>query len=138
MQTMKIFIDTSAFIALVDATDRNHRPAKRCYREIVQSKNSLISSNFVMCETLNYLRTRISYRVSIDFRESTCRSNILEVIAISLETEEEAYKIFKKYRDKDFSFTDCTSFALMKDKKIKKAFSFDHHFMQYGSFQIIP
>jgi len=135
---MKIFIDTAAFIALVDATDKNHQPAKRCYREIVQSRNSLVSSNFVICETLNYLRTRISYKVSIKFRESVYKSDILEIIYISMDTEEEAYKIFKKYKDKDFSFTDCTSFALMERKKIKKAFSFDHHFMQFGSFQMIP
>ena len=135
---MKIFIDTAAFIALVDATDKNHQPAERCYREIVQSRNSLVSSNFVICETLNYLRTRISYKVSVEFRESVYKSDILEIMYISMDTEEEAYKIFKKYKDKDFSFTDCTSFALMERKKIKKVFSFDHHFIQYGSFQMIP
>jgi len=135
---MKIFIDTAAFIALVDATDKNHHPAERCYREIVQSRNSLVSSNFVICETLNYLRTRISYKVSVGFRESVYKSDILEIIYISMDTEEEAYKIFKKYKDKDFSFTDCTSFALMERRKIKKVFSFDHHFIQYGSFQMIP
>jgi predicted nucleic acid-binding protein len=135
---MKLFVDTSAFIALVDATDRNHRPAKKCYHEIIQSGNSLVSSNFVMCETLNYLRTRISYSVSIEFRESTYKSNVLEITHVSSEIEELAYKIFKKYKDKDFSFTDCTSFVLMETEKIKKVFSFDRHFMQYGSFQMIP
>jgi len=135
---MKIFIDTAAFIALVDSTDRNHQLAKGCYREIIRSRDRLISSNFIMCETLNYLRTRISYKIAIEFRESVYKSDILEIIPISMEAEEEAYKIFKKYRDKDFSFTDCTSFALMEREKIKKVFSFDHHFMQYGSFQMIP
>ena len=74
----------------------------------------------------------------VQFRESVYKSDILEIIYISMDTEEEAYKIFKKYKDKDFSFTDCTSFALMERKKIKKAFSFDHHFIQHGSFQMIP
>ena len=135
---MKIFVDTSAFIALVDKTDMNHQAAKQCYSDIIQSRNMLVSSNFVICETLNYLRTRISYKVAIDFRESTYKSNILTITPISSEIEDTAYKIFKKYRDKDFSFTDCTSFALMEREKIKKVFSFDHHFMQYGFFQMIP
>ncbi|MBW2221934.1 MAG: PIN domain-containing protein [Deltaproteobacteria bacterium] len=135
---MKLFVDTSAFIALVDATDKHHRAAKKCYIEIIESGNRLVSSNFVICETLNYLRTRISYRVSIEFRESVYKSNILEITPVSSEIEEAAYKIFKKYKDKDFSFTDCTSFALMEREKIKKVFSFDHHFVQYGSFQVIP
>ena len=135
---MKLFVDTSAFIALVDATDRNHRPARKCYLEIIESGNRLVSSNFVICETLNYLRTRISYRVSIEFRESVYKSNILEITPVSSEIEEADYKIFKKYKDKAFSFTDCTSFALMEREKIKKVFSLDHHFVQYGSFQMIP
>lgn len=135
---MKLFVDTSAFIALVDATDRNHQKAKTCYLDMTQSMNRLVSSNFVICETLNYLRTRISYRVSIEFRESIYKSTILDVIPISSEIEEAAYTIFKKYKDKDFSFTDCTSFVLMERKSIKKVFAFDHHFEQYGSFQMIP
>jgi len=40
------------------------------------------------------------------------------------------------YNDKDFSFTDCTSFALMERLKIKTAFSFDAHFTQYGFIRI--
>jgi len=134
---MKYFVDTSAFIALVDVTDKNHNAAKNCFSEIIKPGNALVSSNFVICETLNYLRTRISYRVAINFRESIYKSNILSIIPISNEIEEAAYTIFKKYKDKDFSFTDCTSFALMEKEKIKTAFSYDHHFMQYGSFQII-
>ena len=49
----------------------------------------------------------------------------------------EAWEIFKKYFDKDFSFTDCTSFAVMKIRKISEVFSFDKHFEQYG-FKRLP
>lgn len=43
-----------------------------------------------------------------------------------------AWKIFEKYSDKDFSFTDCTSFIVMKMLEINEVFSFDKHFEQYG------
>ncbi|MBI4822940.1 MAG: hypothetical protein HY805_01755 [Nitrospirae bacterium] len=46
------------------------------------------------------------------------------------------WKLLEKYSDKDFSFTDCTSFALMERLKIKTAFTFDAHFTQYGFNQI--
>ncbi|SHF68103.1 PIN domain-containing protein [Desulfofundulus australicus DSM 11792] len=41
-------------------------------------------------------------------------------------------EIIKKYRDKDFSFTDATSFAVMYRYGINLAFTFDRHFKQYG------
>jgi len=41
-------------------------------------------------------------------------------------------------RSKEFSFTDCTSFALMERMRITTAFAFDIHFRQYGRFTIVP
>ncbi len=43
-----------------------------------------------------------------------------------------AWKMFKKYEDKELSFTDCISFVLMKNLKLNKAFTFDEHFKQLG------
>ncbi|MFW6111111.1 MAG: type II toxin-antitoxin system VapC family toxin [Thermoproteota archaeon] len=51
--------------------------------------------------------------------------------------EEKAWEIFKKYQDKDFSFTDCTTFAMMEEEALSTAFTFDPHFQQYG-FRMVP
>jgi hypothetical protein len=48
-----------------------------------------------------------------------------------------AIGFFEKYSDQHLSFTDCVSFVLMKIKKIKRVFTFDHHF-QLAGFQIYP
>ena len=53
------------------------------------------------------------------------------------EDEERAWEIFLKYKDKDFSYTDCTSFAVMERLKIDTAFTFDSHF-QTMKFQVAP
>ena len=45
--------------------------------------------------------------------------------------------MFFRYRDKDFSFTDCTSFILMRELKLREALTTDHHFVQAG-FAIKP
>ncbi|MBI5212767.1 MAG: PIN domain-containing protein [Nitrospirae bacterium] len=50
---------------------------------------------------------------------------------------EKAWEIFLKYKDKDFSYTDCTSFAVMERLKIDIAFTFDSHF-QAIKFQVMP
>ena len=43
-----------------------------------------------------------------------------------------AWEWFDRYRDKDFSFTDCASFAVMKRLRVKTALTFDRHFTQAG------
>ena len=42
-----------------------------------------------------------------------------------------------RWRDKDFSFTDCSSFVVMKERRIQAALTNDRHFMQAG-FQVVP
>jgi predicted nucleic acid-binding protein len=40
--------------------------------------------------------------------------------------------LFKRYHDKKFSFTDYTSFAIMRRQNVYEAFTNDHHFEQFG------
>jgi predicted nucleic acid-binding protein len=60
------------------------------------------------------------------------------VESVTPELIEKAWKLFKDYSDHAFSFTDCTSFALMEHLRLKQAFSFDAHFREYGKFVIAP
>lgn len=64
-------------------------------------------------------------------------SKLIRIIHVTDKIEDQAWKIFEQYDDKDFSFTDCTSFAIMENENIQNAFTFDRHFTQYG-FQIHP
>jgi len=57
---------------------------------------------------------------------------------ITPEIIEEAWRLFKAFADHDFSFTDCTSFALMERLHINNAFTFDAHFQEYGRFNVKP
>jgi predicted nucleic acid-binding protein len=135
---VKIFIDTGAFIALTDVSDENHAIAKAFYKNVVEKGAKFITTNFVICETMNYLNAKISHNVSAIFRENIKKSNIVEIINITPLMEDMAFKIFKQYKDKDFSFTDCTSFYVMKSLKLNKAFAFDKHFEQFEKFGLLP
>lgn len=133
---MSIFVDTSAFIALTDKSDRYHKLAKDFVTNELH-KFRQITSNFIICETLNFLRTRVSYRASIQFGEKIRKRKGIKIIHITPEIEDRTWLIFKKYKDKNFSFTDCTSFFIMQELKIQYAFAFDIHFPQFG-FQAFP
>jgi predicted nucleic acid-binding protein len=135
---MKIFIDTGAFIALTDADDENHKTAKTFYKDAIEKGTRFITTNFVVCETLNYLKAKVSHKIAVIFKENLKKSNIIKVINVTPLIEDAAFNIFKQYTDKDFSFTDCTSFATMKSLRLNKSFAFDRHFEQYGNFTRVP
>ncbi|MBI4697968.1 MAG: PIN domain-containing protein [Nitrospirae bacterium] len=135
---MKQFIDTGAFIALTDTSDENHHSAKHFYISSKEKGIKFVTTNFVVCETLNYLRAKIAHDTAVAFREGLRKSSVFEIIDITLPLNNAAFHIFKQYADKDFSFTDCTSFAAMQSLKLRKAFAFDKHFEQYGNFERLP
>ena len=135
---MRVFIDTGAFIALTDADDENHRAAKAFYKSSMEKGARFITSNFVVCETMNYLGAKVSHNVAVVFRESLKKSGLVETVTISPPMEDAAFSIFKQYSDKDFSFTDCASFALMKSLRINNAFAFDRHFKQIEGINRVP
>jgi predicted nucleic acid-binding protein len=135
---MKLFIDTGAFIALTDADDENHKAAAAFYRNAKEKGTRFVTTNFVLYETLNYLRARISHNIAVLFRENLKKSGFLEIVTVTPSIEDAAFTIFKRYTDKDFSFTDCTSFSIMKSLKLKSAFAFDRHFDQFEGIGRLP
>jgi predicted nucleic acid-binding protein len=135
---MKLFVDTGAFIALADADDENHKNAAAFYRNAKEKGARFITTNFVVCETMNYLRARVSHPIAVLFRENLKKSCFIEIATVTPSVEDEAFTIFKRYADKDFSFTDCTSFSMMRSLKLKGAFAFDKHFEQIEGIRRLP
>ena len=75
---------------------------------------------------------RTFHQAAIAFGDILMKSGVASMVSISDEVRSAAFELFKKYDDKDLSFTDCTSFALMKRLKVQTAFTFDGHFQQVG------
>jgi predicted nucleic acid-binding protein len=134
---MKYFIDTSAFIALINKSDRFHKKAVLCSSFLKEESLPMVTSNFVLDETYTWLVYHVSHQAAIFFGESLQGDANLKIISVDEIIEKEAWSIFKKYKDQKFSYTDCTSFVIMKLLNLKTAFSFDKHFTIFG-FEIIP
>jgi uncharacterized protein len=49
-----------------------------------------------------------------------------------------AWQVFRRFRDKDWSFTDCTSRVIIEKLGIPTAFAFDQHFRQFGIVNVAP
>lgn len=131
-----IFVDTSAWIALVDESDRHHREAKAYYeQQIRQMGVELITSDYIIDETLTLIRYRMGMLFAQRFWNSIeqARSqNILRTIWVGQKTWQEAVALFFRYADQRFSFTDCTSFALLSQEPVDAVFSFDRDFVVAG------
>lgn len=127
----RIFIDTGAFLALEDESDEHHGEALQFRDEILLKGNyEMITTSYILDETLTLIRTRLGIRASIDFSKKIRKSKVVRIVPISREIEEETLDLFEKYDDKDFSFTDCVSFVIMREMGIEEVFGFDRHFDQ--------
>ena len=85
-----------------------------------------------MDETLTLLKDRCGSEVAISFRQDLEASKTVRILWVDEEDEAKAWRIFKTHKYKTYSFTDCTSFALMEENAIKNAFAYDRHFAQHG------
>ena len=130
----KIFVDTSAWYAYARADDPDHDAVS----EVLERwEGRLVTSNFVFDETVTLVRYRLGLKAAERVGKVLLSPGAVEFVRLLPEDEEAAWKFFLAHSDKDFSMTDCTSFALMKRLAISAAATTDHHFRQAG-FQTEP
>ena len=127
---MKVFIDTGAFLAISDKSDTFHKKASSVFQETIEQKATLYTSNYVIDETITLIRARVSHRAAVAFLKGFDASNI-KVFRVAEGDESSAKEVFIKYGDKEFSYTDCTSFVLIDKHSIDNILSLDEHFRQY-------
>lgn len=120
-----IFVDTGAWYALVDTDDANHGAAAAF---LAANTMPLITTNAVFSETVTLIRYRIGHEAALVFGQKLKESAFVRMVSVTMADEERAWEIFTKYRDQEFSFVDCTSFAVMQRMKLTGAFAFDRHF----------
>ncbi|MFZ3091625.1 MAG: PIN domain-containing protein [Nitrospirota bacterium] len=130
----RIFVDTGAWYAFVDKKDPDHLHAKGFYDD-----NTLpfITTNFIFDEAVTLIMSRLGWGIAARFGEGLKSSNLVSLVAVTDVDEERAWQIFIKYKNTGFSYTDCTSFALMERLKIETSFTFDEHF-QTMNFRVAP
>ena len=132
------FIDTSAFVALVDRKDRNHASAKRTLKALAKARTPLITSAYVADEVITLLRMRLGHNIAVQAGEALLASRWCRLLEVDPSTRDSAWHIFVRYDDQTFSFTDCTSFALMRTLESDEAFTFDRNDFAAAGFSVVP
>jgi hypothetical protein len=130
-----IFVDTSAWFAVVRSEDPASIRAAHWFKT---NTELLVTSDYVVDELLTLLRRRREYRLAIETGIRLFSRRLAKVEYVTVDDVAAAWEMFQHYRDKDWSFTDCTSFVLMQRLGIRTAFALDHHFEQHGKFAVVP
>jgi predicted nucleic acid-binding protein len=134
----ELFVDSSAWLALADKSDKYHMAATSVYPDLLKRYQRLVTTNLVIAETHILLRRSLGAQPAIEFLERVAKSPRIEKAYSTMALEMDAEKILRQYADQEFSFTDAVSFALMQARRIKKAFAFDRHFTIAGFEQLPP
>ena len=135
MAVRRLFVDTSAWDALADSGDPHHETAL-LFRNDIAGNCKLLVTNYIFDELYTLLLMNLGYQQTIHFKrqlEMLIENNLLQVVWVSKELETEAWTIFEQFNaDKCWSFTDCVSYAVMRQLGIYEVFAFDRHFEQMG------
>ncbi len=132
MAAAEVFVDTAGFLALWDAGDQHHATALRLQQELIRKNRRFLTTEYVADETITLLLVRHSHRAAMDFLDTIERSEALRLEWIDPARFHAAANWFRKHGDKQWSFTDCISFAVMRELRVRDAFTTDHHFQQAG------
>jgi uncharacterized protein len=133
-----IFVDSSAWLAISDVRDGNHSRALAFNTRLVSGfSGGLLTSDYVMDETLTLLRKRSGTEIAKKLASGVERSSTLQLIWVTPAHYRAALDLFLNQRHTTWSFTDCTSFVIMRELKVRRAFTFDSDFFQAG-FEVEP
>lgn len=130
-----IFVDSGAWYASIIPADVNHDAAKHW---LDRNTEPLLTTDYVIDETLTLLRIRGYTASAIELGEMLLGGGVALVVPVTDDDFNRAWHTFRTFDDKQWSFTDCTSKAVMERLQIQKAFAFDQHFRQFGTVAVVP
>jgi predicted nucleic acid-binding protein len=138
-----IFVDSWAWLGLANKKDRYHRVAVKGYNEIKENGSIMVTSDYVLDEVITSLFNKVDFDGALRFVEALLFDAKADQIHLEWIDEDRfnyAWLLRNVFRDKsDISFTDLTSFVVMKELDLSRAFTGDHHFeMANFGFEIWP
>jgi predicted nucleic acid-binding protein len=98
---------------------------------------TFLTSDYVFDETVTLLLKRKGTAQAVQFGNWVLSAENITLIRAGEDVWQAAWEMFQQYDDKQWAFTDCTSFMLMRQHNLHRAFAFDHCFEQSG-FQLWP
>lgn len=136
-QIERLFVDTAGWMAMADSKDPLHLKSLQTRDHWLENGGIITSSNYIIDETLTLIRMRLGIEAAEKWWTMISESPRCDIAWISPEHAAKAVRWFFSWKDQSFSFTDCTSFIVMRELGIEKVLTGDRHFITAG-FQMLP
>jgi uncharacterized protein len=132
-----VFADSSGFIAAFDPREARHAEAAAAWRQIAKARQRLVTTQLVLAETVTFLRRRGGWELSRRVGSALLESSAIDVVGLDADQLAAAWREFVRNPDPKLSLCDAASFIVMRDGKIRRAFTLDRHFEEAG-FEVVP
>jgi len=129
------FVDAGGWLSVIIRTDRYHVVGSQHYRQLLEQRVTVATSDFVLDEVITRLRYDVGHSVASQFIHLVRQAEeerVLHILHVDQEVWYEAEELFLKYSDVKPSFTDCTSLVLLRRHAIEEVFGFDQHLCLAG------
>lgn len=128
---MRVFVDTSAWIATEVANDFYHKEASKHKAYLERERAMVFTNEYILAETYTRLIYDKHLSAAYEFYKKIMRGvkeSSLSILEIDHSGREEAWKELLRYSDHKLSFTDATIVANFKLYKLDEIFTFDRCF----------
>ncbi|RIK79941.1 MAG: PIN domain-containing protein [Planctomycetota bacterium] len=126
-----VFVDTSAFFAMLDRNDQWHEAVKPLVARLERSGVHIVTTDYVLDETVTLLQVRGLRYVAGPWLDGILAGSC-EIVWKDAARFDEVRRFYARHADKAWSFTDCFSFVVMRERGITQSLTADHHFAQAG------
>jgi predicted nucleic acid-binding protein len=138
MAKRDVLADTSALYAFVDRNDASHVAARDAVARILNEGRRIVATDYLIAETVNLANARGGTTVAMRVLDLVEQSAGIRVEWIGADRFGAAKTFFRKFSEHRYSFTDCTSFVVMRELRLTEALTTDRHFVEAGFSALLP
>lgn len=128
----EIFIDTSGFFAMLARDDDRHAKAAKVVAAARKRQRGFVTTDYVLDETATLLKARRKTHLLASLFQRLNQTRACRIEWTDSERFHQVLAFFVKHADQEWSFTDCLSFVVMSDLRLREALTKDVHFQQAG------
>ncbi len=128
---MKVFIDTSAFIAYFIKQDKFHDETVAKFKLYRQQKAKLFTSDYILDELQTWFGIKQSKNLLeklVYYLQKMEEEGEIKILSVDKPTFRKAQEVLLKFSEHKVSFTDATSYALYKELSLDEVFTLDDDF----------